>query len=147
MTGGWLSARLNRASVLPATSEPDRRFVGGMRVGGGLRWSFNATWPLAVLELHDDGLRLVTRGRLMRSIAPVWEANYKELTEVRAVGKIPLFTTGVRLRVATGENSWAIFWCLRRERVLLALRERGLDVQADPDRLNALDPGRTPRHG
>jgi len=112
-----------------------------MRVGGILR-SFNATWPLATLELHSTGLRIGTRGRILKALAPVWEASYQELNEVRAVGKIPLFTTGIRFRVPSDENSWAIFWCLRRQRVLQALIDRGLEVRVDADRLNFLNPGR-----
>lgn len=70
MASGRLFAGLSPADVLPAASAPDRRFVGGMRVGA-LLTSFNATWRLVVLELHGDGLRLVTRGRLLRAIAPM----------------------------------------------------------------------------
>lgn len=141
MATGWLTGGLNRSGVLADSSEADQRFVGGMRVGGLLR-SFNATLPLAVLELHATGLRIRTRGRLLRALAPLWEASYQELIEVRAVGKIPLFTTGIRFRVSSGENSWAIFWCVRRGRVLQAIIDRHVEVQADADRLNFLNPGR-----
>jgi len=144
MATGWLSGGLNRSDVLPDGSEADQHFVGGMRVGGLLR-SFNATLPLAVLELHTTGLRIRTRGRCLQSVAPIWEARYLELTEVRAVGKIPLLTTGIRFRVTRSENSWAIFWTARRRRVLQALIDRGVEVRTDADRLNFLNPGRPAR--
>lgn len=144
MATGWLSGGLNRSGVLADSSEADQRFVGGMRVGGLLR-SFNATMPLAVLELYASGLRIRTRGRFLRTLAPLWEASYLELIEVRAVGNIPLFTTGIRFRVASGENSWAIFWCARRGRVLQALVDRRVEVRTDADRLNFLNPGRAAR--
>lgn len=144
VTPGWLAAGLNRSEVLPIDSEADQEFVGGMRVGRLLR-SFNATLPLAVLELHPTGLRIRTRGRILRAVAPVWEAGYEELSEVRSVGKIFLFTTGIRFRVPGEENSWAIFWCIRRRRVLQALLDRGIEARADADRLNLLNPGRSAR--
>jgi hypothetical protein len=94
-----------------------------MRVAGSAR-SFNATVPLAVLELHATGVRIRARGRLLGAYAPVWEAGYPELTEVRAVGRIPLVTTGIRFGCASGDPSWAVFWCPSRERVLRVLADR-----------------------
>jgi len=136
VTSGWLAAGIGRAEMLPAGSHAEQRYVGGM-------WLpvFHATMPLVVLELHERGVRLVGRRRVLRAMFPIWEARYEELSEVRAIGKFPLLATGVRFRVAEGENGWSIFWYLRRRRVLQALEERGLCVRADPLRLNVLNPG------
>jgi hypothetical protein len=60
---------LSRSDELPPGPDARERFVGGMRLGA-LPWSFNATWPLAVLELHEVAVRVVTRGRLLRALAP-----------------------------------------------------------------------------
>lgn len=132
---------MSRTQVLPSDSQAEQRVIGGMRVG---RFAFNATWPLAALELHEAGLRVATR-RLLKLMAVTWEALYEELIEVQAVGKIPLLTTGIRFRVKSRENSWVIFWCLRRKRVLQALTDRGVAVRNEPDRLHLFDPGRMTR--
>ena len=76
MATGWLSGGFDRSDVLPDSSEADQQFVGGMKVGGLLR-SFNATLPLAVLELHTTGLRIRARGRFLQSVAPLARWTYR----------------------------------------------------------------------
>gem|GEM_PF-2988106 len=103
--------------------------------------AFNATWPLVALEVHSAGVRLVpTIGLIPRP--PTWEARYDELSEVRAVGKLPIVTTGVRLRVGDGEDEWVVFWHFRRRKPMQALENRGIRVRWDADRLNYFNPGR-----
>jgi hypothetical protein len=59
------------------------------------------------------------RMRLLAQFVPTWEIRYDDLAEVQAVGKIPLFSTGVRFR-ATSTNEWIVFWTFNRPKVLQA---------------------------
>jgi hypothetical protein len=137
----WLEAILcvprgRRAGDLDEDS-PEAAFVGGMRLGGSLR-GYNATWPLARLTLVRDGFRIERSARLLP--VPSWAARYDELTEVQAVGKISLFTTGVRFRASDG--AWVVFWTRDRIAVMEAFASRGVAVNTEPIRFNFLHPER-----
>ena len=103
--------------------------------------AFNASWPLARLKLFPGGIRLQPSAWLFSIIVPVWEARYDELTEVQAVGRIPLITTGIRFRVGTGED-WIIFWSFNRARILRQLIELGVAAGTTPGRFHLFSPGR-----
>ena len=117
-----------------ADSDADGSFFGGMRRGG-----YNATIPLVRLKLFPEGLRLESSSRLLRKLVPVWEAKYREITEAKAVGNTPLFSTGVRLKVGALDE-WVIFWTVRREGVMAAIAEHGVTVDTRPSRFNFFRP-------
>ena len=71
---------------------------------------------------------------------PTWEARYEEITNVAAVGRVPVMTHGVRFRTVDGE--WVVFWAINRGKVLRTLAARGLAVAPKPVRFHFLDPGR-----
>jgi hypothetical protein len=106
-----LSRPAGRVIGLNRSARPDCSFIGGMRLGfAGMRHvSWNANWPWVRLSLFMDGLCLEPNIRFIEwYTAPVWEAHYEDLAEVQAIGKIPLVTTGIRLR-AKSTNDWVIF--------------------------------------
>ncbi len=128
---------------LDGVSKPERSFLGGIRLGRALGGrGYNATWPLVRLSLFPEGLRMESSRRFLAPIVPVWEVRFDEISEVSAVGKIPLFSTGVRLRTKSGAGDWAVFWTVHRPRVLQALADRGLEVERRPVRFHYLNPGR-----
>lgn len=109
--------------------------LGGMR----LAW-FNATWPLVRLVLMRNGIRLEPSLRFLKRVVPVWEVRYDELLEAQAVGNIPLFTVGIRLRTTGG---WVVFWAMKakvRERLLRRIAEQGVKVGLVPKRFHFLNP-------
>jgi len=110
-------------------------------VGGERRSSFNATYPLVRLDVHTDGLRLRPSAKLLRGLVPIWEARLLELSEVQAIGNIPLFTTGIRFRIES-TSDWIIFWTTQRSVVLWRLESLGLKVSAEPLPFNHFKPGR-----
>lgn len=67
-------------SELSSSGRPERSFVGGV-------WSqtMNAIWPLARLELFDQGIRLRAGLRLLGWLIPVWEARYADLTAAQLI--------------------------------------------------------------
>ena len=105
----------------------EREFVGGVRRG-----SWNATWPLARLFLFSKGFRIEASFRVLP--VPTWEARYDELTAVQAVGKIPLFSTGVCFRAGDAKD-WIVFWTMERPTVMEAFASRGVVVSTKPTRL------------
>jgi hypothetical protein len=117
-------------------SGSSRSFVGGMRL-----MLFNATWPLVRLKLLEEGLRLESSIRVLRWLVPVWEIRFDDVSEVQAVGRIPLFTTGIRIR-ARSTNECIIFWSVNRASVLDALSAIGLPVNSRPIRIRYWNPGR-----
>ena len=124
---GLLAGLDRRTSGLEADADHGSSFIGGMR----LAW-FNATWPLVRLGLRRNGIRLEPSTRFLRWIVPVWEVRYDELLEVQAVGNIPLFTVGIRLRATSG---WVVFWAMNakvREGVLRRIAEQGVPVGVAP---------------
>jgi len=90
---------------------------------------YSAPRPFAVLDLHEAGVRIRLRGRVLGGTGPTWEARYDEFVEVRSIGRVPLFSTGVRFLVETGPNRRAVFRSLRPRRLRVALADRGVDVQ------------------
>ncbi|HUC15622.1 MAG TPA: hypothetical protein VMS00_14325 [Acidimicrobiales bacterium] len=110
----------------------------GFNIFGG----WNATIPFARLSFFSEGLRLGSSIRFLpfRALMPVWEARYDELTEVSAIGPIPLMNWGVRFRVASDE--WIVFWTLRRSKVLQEVAARGVTVNTKPVRFRYFHPGR-----
>ena len=115
---------------------PDESFLGGMRLGG-----YNATWPLVRLNLYPAGLRMEPPVRFLRFLVPTWEARYDELIEVQAVGKIPLFSTGIRFRL-TSTNQWIIYWTPDRPTVLQSIAAHGMSVNPNAIRFRYWNPGR-----
>lgn len=134
----------SRAVQITETA-PSLSFIGGMRLpcrifGFNMPVGYNVTWPLARLDLLEDGVRIYSNvGRPLSIIVPTWEAGYSELTEVSAVG-IGRFASGVRFRTAT-DGSWIIFWSLQREQLLEALRPIGLPLITQPQPFDHFRPG------
>jgi hypothetical protein len=79
--------------------------------------------------------------RLLAQFVPTWEIRYDDLAEVQAVGKTPLFSTGVRFRAAS-TNEWIVFWTFNRPKVLQAISNHGVQVNSLPIRVRYTDPGR-----
>jgi hypothetical protein len=134
-----------RVEGLDLGSTVDASFVGGMRMGGPSgtwRFGLNVTWPLVRLSLFPSGLRMEASNRVHSGGIPVWEARYDELSEIQAVGRIPLFSTGIRFRIAA-TNEWVIFWSPDRPAVLQAIGAHGLVANHRPIRFRNLDPGRS----
>jgi hypothetical protein len=111
-----------------------RSFVGGQRTG-----LWNATWPLVRLDLYSDRIRLRPSTRLLRALVPPWEARFADITEVRAIGSIDYFTTGIRLRTHRPAD-FAVFWTFHRPEVLDAIEAAGLTVNREPTRFHYLNP-------
>lgn len=111
-----------------------------MRVGPFF-CSLSATWPLVRLSLLAEGIRLESSVRFLRFVVPIWEARYDELAEVQAVGRIPLFTTGIRFRTETADE-WIVYWTPERSTVMRALAAHGVKINTDPVRLHFLNPGK-----
>jgi hypothetical protein len=70
---------------------------------------------------------------------PPWEASFEEISEVRAVGNIDFFTTGIRFRTNRHADT-AVFWTFHRLEVLDALEAAGLAVVREPARFHYLNP-------
>ena len=98
-----------------------------MRIGGTHRY-YSAPKPFAVLDLHEVGVRIRLRGRVLGAAGPTWEARYEELVEVRSIGRVPWFSTGVRFHVETGPNRRAVFRSFRPKVLRRALADRGVAV-------------------
>jgi hypothetical protein len=126
---------VRRSSDFDTAGTPLASHVGGMRLG-----MLTATWPLARLDIFQQGLRLHGSNRMFRAITPVWEASFREIRDVQAVGKVQPLTTGIRFRLDS-RNESAIFWSAHRPEVLADLAGVGLTVNGDPVRLNTLNPG------
>ena len=125
-----LSPRIRLMSAGPESS-----CRGGMR----LAW-FNATWPLVRLVLMRNGIRLEPSIRFLRWMVPVWEVRYDELLEAQAVGNIPLFTIGIRLRATGG---WVVFWAMTaqvRDGLLRRIADQGVQVGVAPKPFHFLNP-------
>jgi hypothetical protein len=78
---------------------------------------------------------------LLKLWVPSWECAYGDLSEIQAIGKIPLVTTGIRFRKKTTDRA-VIFWTANRAGVLHSLELRGLTVSCAPVRFYNLDPER-----
>jgi hypothetical protein len=116
---------------------PEFSHVGGARLQG-----FNATWPLIRLDLFGTGLRLRDRLKLPGIQMPNWEARYDELTEVQAVGRTPLFSTGIRFRGAE-PHEWIVFWVMTgRQDVLTRIESHGVPVGREAVRFYYTNPSR-----
>lgn len=102
---------------------------------------YNATWPLVRLSLLTDGLRLAPSRPVLRTFVPVWEAFYGEIGEVQAVGRIPWFTTGIRIRT-TSSAEWVVYWTRKRKKVLGAMVAQGLQANCDPLRFHFINPNK-----
>jgi len=109
---------------------PERpaRFVGGMRYrarGGLFSGGANLSWPLAVLELRPDSIRVAPRWLANRFLPPVEIA----LTEITTVETDFGLTGGLRFRLV-GPADGTVFWAKRRTKVALvdALRRAGLEI-------------------
>ena len=113
---------------------PLRSFIGGQ--GSRLR---NVGWPLARMDLYSDMIRLRPIARFLRVLVPTWEARFEEISEVRAIGKVDFFTTGVRFRT-NRPRDFAVFWTFQRPDVLNSLEAVGLAVKRDPARFHYLNP-------
>ena len=109
------------------------RFVGGMRyaaTGGVLSGGMNLSWPLATLEMGDDGIRISPRGMLRRgllSLRPV-EIPFSRITKVEA--DFGFSKSGIRFSAdASGDGT--VFWAFggTRAAVINALRAAGLEVE------------------
>jgi hypothetical protein len=111
-----------------------RSFLGGQQIG-----IWNATWPLARLDIHRERLCIQASASILRVLVPRWEASFEEITDVRAIGNIDYFTTGIRFRTNRPSGS-VLFWTFRRLEVLDALEAAGLTVNRAPVRLNYLHP-------
>jgi hypothetical protein len=131
----WGSDRF--APHLDDVGGPVRSFLGGVRLP-----VFNATWPLVRLDLFQSGLRLQGSNRWLHKIVPVWEAAYRDIIEVQAVGKIKWFSTGIRIRAGTGDDDWVVFWTVNRPQVLAAFENLGVSVESTPVRFYHLNPTR-----
>jgi hypothetical protein len=91
------------------------------------------------MELFGDRIRLRPVVRLLRVLVPTWEARLEEITDVRAIGKVDFFTTGVRLRT-NRPGDFAVFWTFQRPAVLNSLEAVGLTVNREPARFHYLNP-------
>jgi hypothetical protein len=83
-------------------------------------------------------------GAPFRFLVPVWEAQYEELSEVSAIGRIEGVTSGVRFR-AGGPKEWIVFWALSGSAVsalLMELAARGVSANTSPARFRYFQPGR-----
>jgi hypothetical protein len=83
-------------------------------------------------------------GAPFRFLVPVWEAQYEELSEVSAIGRIEGVTSGVRFR-AGGPKKWIVFWALSGSAVsalLMELAARGVSANTSPARFRYFQPGR-----
>jgi hypothetical protein len=109
-------------------------FVGGQRTG-----LWNATWPLVRMDLYRDRVRLRPSARILRILVPPWEAAFEDITEVRAIGNIDFFTTGIRFKTSRPAGT-AVFWTFHRLEVLDALEAAGLAVNRVPARFHYLNP-------
>ena len=133
----WL-AQGRRAPGLDDTGPPLASYVGGLR--GPV---VNASWPLVRLNLFPNGLRLQPNNRMSKSVVPIWEALFDELTEVQAVGRIKWLSTGIRFR-AGSQGEWVVFWAHDRPQVLASVQERGVGVNPVPVPFRYLSPGTQP---
>lgn len=98
---------------------PERTFTGGLCSAAG-----NAIWPLARLELLDQGIRV--RGKIggLRWLVPVWEARYGDLTGLQLICA-PIANRGVYVQTANPADS-IIFWSRRSTDILDHLRVHGV---------------------
>ena len=104
-----------------------RRFIGGMRSGGR-----NASWPLAVMTITNDGTVTVgLRGRVQDALYGRWLPTtiYRvtDSPEAENVRGALLGSGGIRLR-ADGQRT-VVFWTSRPRDVLTALSEQGTRVE------------------
>jgi len=110
----WQSAR----SVRP---EHDFRSCGSERLTGGCRVGlFNATWPLARLELDDRWAHLSALG-----LIHVWidRAEVAEVRIIRALG-----SSGLRFETESGTLDGVIFWSFDSLRALRTFQRHGWPV-------------------
>jgi hypothetical protein len=133
------------------SGKPLASYIGGMRRGytGLASWSH----PLVKLAIYDDGVALGPSASVLKMLVPVWRARFDDISVADAIGgpqddsevslgslAVPLsfitrrgwgiMTRGVR--ISTTDRSFAIFWCMKRDRVLAALRDRGVNVDPEP---------------
>lgn len=103
------------------------RFVGGMRynaTGGTFSGQWNLSWPLAVLELWSDKVRVAPR-RLPRRFLPPIEFAFRDITAVETDFGI---TGGIRFRT-NAPCDGTVFWPMRNKAAVVeALRVAGLEV-------------------
>ena len=111
-------------------------FVGGERIG-----LWNATWPLARLDVYGDRIQIGPSIRPLLVLVPTWKARFKEITEVRSIGKIDFFSSGIRFR-SSGASNYVVFWTFRRPEILNTLESVGLAVDREPVRFSYLNPNR-----
>jgi hypothetical protein len=100
---------------------------------------FNATIPLVRLELFQNGFRLSSTLKFLCRVIPTWEARFDELSQVQAIGRVPIWNEGIRFGVHN-ERDRPIFWSTRRESILADFVKAGVSVNAMPIRMNFLNP-------
>ena len=107
---------------------PERTFTGGLWSAAG-----SAIWPLARLELLEQGIRV--RGRVggLRRLVPAWEARYEELSGAQLV-RVPIASHGVYVRTANAADS-IIFWTSRGSEILDHLQVHGVPADRSVTRL------------
>jgi hypothetical protein len=107
------------------------RFVGGMRYnarGGTFSGGPRLSWPLAVLEVQSDNVRVAPR-RLSRWLPRQFRRPIEmALADITAVETDFGITGGIRFRT-TGPGDGTVFWPMRNKTAVIeALRDAGLDV-------------------
>jgi len=109
-------------------------------IGGGRTRDYVASWPLVEMELFRNSIRIQLRARLLRRFIPAWEANFDEIADISAVGRIRYLDTYIRFRL-TGSAKWAMFFSIsERSEIMDALTTLGLEVQREPDRFHFINP-------
>jgi hypothetical protein len=104
------------------------RFIGGMRYR-----NFNASWPLAELQITEGTVRVQLRAQAMRRLLGRWLPSVEiELDGTRAEpirGFLPgSINRGVRFVSAANDGTELIFWCSQQAALLDSLRERGAQI-------------------
>lgn len=135
MKAFWVVASERFASSLDDELGASTSFIGGMRLG-----SFNASIPLVRLELFQNGFRLSSSVKILRGLIPTWEARFDELSQVQAIGKIPLWNQGIRFSIHNA-HARPIFWSTHRESIMAEFAKAGVAIRVTPIRMKFLNPG------
>lgn len=110
---------------------------------GGIRWSprfggyANASIPLARLRLSSNGLAIEPSNRFVAWYVPDWTFPWRDVERAERVGRMPVFTTGVRIFVH-GKTRPFTFWTVHPDDVLDALKSWGVPVDHAYHRINWL---------
>ena len=106
-----------------AAQPPGQAFAGGLWSAAG-----NAIWPLARLELLEEGIRV----RGVRWLVPAWQARYQDLAGAQLIAA-PLASRGVYVQAAGTDP--IVFWSRRAASILDCLQLHGVPVGRSPIRL------------